>query len=135
MHELSEWFIYNKLSINMEKTTYMIFKPYSIINDIIKNQNLLLFADNVLIKRRPTSIIKYLGVFIDEMLSWKHHIISLITNNSRFIGAIYSKRSLIPYSCRRNLNFALIHSRLIYGAADGCVMCTKNSNVISYDFM
>jgi hypothetical protein len=39
----------------------------------------------------------------------------LIKKNSNFIGAIYRKRSLISYDCRKNLYFALVHSRIIYG--------------------
>jgi len=76
----------------------MIFKPHAIENDAIINQNLLLFVNNVVIKR--TLVIKYLGIFIDEMLNWKPHISSLIKKKSNFIGEIYIKCSLIPYVCQ-----------------------------------
>jgi len=51
----------------MEKTTYMIFKPHVVENDAIINQNILLFVKNVVIRR--TLGIKYLDIFIDEMLN------------------------------------------------------------------
>ena len=39
MNELYEWFICNKLSLNFEKTSKMIFRPNEIIDDIVKNCN------------------------------------------------------------------------------------------------
>jgi len=100
---------------------------YRMIYAII-NHNLLLFVNNVEIKR--TSVIEYLGIFIDEMLNWKTHTGSLIKKISNFIGSIYRKRSLIglPYVCRRNLCFALIHSILIYGIE---VFCSAQKTLLS----
>jgi len=96
-----------------KKTTCMIFKPNALENDAIINHNLLLFVNNVVIKK--TSFSKYQDIFIHEMLNWKPHIGSLIRKNLNFIGEIYRKLSLIPYFWCRNLYFAIIHSRLIYG--------------------
>jgi len=59
-----------------KKTTYMIFKLNAVENDAIINHNLLLFVNNVVIRR--TSVFKYCGIFIDELLNWKPHISRLI---------------------------------------------------------
>lgn len=113
MRELHEWFICNKLSINFEKTSYMIFKSNEYINDVIKNCNLAIRIANININR--VALVRYLGVWIDDMLQWKPHIDSIVRKNASFIGLVYKNRSLIPYICRKNLYFSLIYSRFIYG--------------------
>ena len=82
--ELNQWFICNKLSVNIEKTSYMIFKPSKGVNNIIKSSNLHLSLNGVIINR--TSVTKYLGVYIDEMLNWKEHISYLNKKISGVIG-------------------------------------------------
>jgi len=69
-----------------------------------------------MLRLREHQFLKTWGIFMDEMINWKPHISSLIRKNSNFNGAIYRKCSLISYVCHRNLYFALIHSRLIYGS-------------------
>ena len=113
LNDLNLWFISNKLSINIEKTNYMIFKPSKFINDTIKFHNLSLSVNNVSIER--TFVTKYLGVWIDEMLNWKCHISHLVKKNSSFIGIFYKKQSFLPFMCRKNLYYSLIYSNLIYG--------------------
>src|SRR6266568_3765900 len=91
----------------------MILELNEYINDVIKSCNLSLSIKNVIINR--TTLTKYLGVWIDDMLNWKPHIDSMVKKNANFIGMIYKKRSLIPYACCKNLYFSLIYSRVIYG--------------------
>jgi len=55
MNELNAWFTCNKLSINFDKTNYMIFKPNDFVNDSIKNFNLSLFVNNNEIKRTEST--------------------------------------------------------------------------------
>ena len=54
----------------------MIFKPNDSINNVIKNCNLSLKVKNITISR--TVLTKYLRVWIDDMLSWKPHIESIV---------------------------------------------------------
>ena len=68
INELNDWFICNKLSINFDKTNYIIFKSNESINNFIINCNLSLTVKNITINR--TVLTKYLGVWIDNMLSW-----------------------------------------------------------------
>ena len=68
MDKLSVWFKTNKLSLNLEKTTFMVFKPRqkrSICNIQISidNQNI--------VKLKETN---FLGVTLDENLNWKSEI-------------------------------------------------------------
>ena len=57
----------NKLSINIDKTCYSIFGPKNKITKEIK-----LLVNNIRIKNVNYS--KYLGVIIDNKLTWQYHI-------------------------------------------------------------
>ena len=78
MERVSDWLIANQLSINFKKTNYVIFKPRQ------KRLNLTNFSlkiKNNLIERK--SSIKFLGVIIDEHLSWKEHISTVAAKISK----------------------------------------------------
>ena len=62
-----EWLQYDKLSLNVLKTHYMVFTPRNkLINDIAVK------IHNVQIQRVYAT--KFLGVQIDAQLIWKTHI-------------------------------------------------------------
>ena len=67
---LDQWFRSNKLTLNVEKTNFIIFTT----PDRRKNLNIpnTLKSNNIMINR--TDQAKYLGLLIDEELSWKCHI-------------------------------------------------------------
>ena len=113
INDLNHWFICNKLSINFDKTTYMIFKPTRNVNDIIQNSKLNISVNNVVIGR--TNSTKYLGIHLDEMLCWKDHVQYLNKKISSVIGIFYSRRFLLTSDCKRTLYYSLIYPYLIYG--------------------
>jgi retron-type reverse transcriptase len=66
--KLSEWFKANKLSINVQKSSYMIFKTRQ--KRYIPEFSIEI--NNTKIKR--VNEVVFLGVVLDENLSWKPHI-------------------------------------------------------------
>ena len=68
LSSISLWMKANKLSVNTKKTKYVIFKPKQ---KKLKTMIPLVFDGNQLMQKR---VVKFLGVFIDENLSWKFHI-------------------------------------------------------------
>jgi len=112
VNNVYQWLVCNKLTINFDKTNYMIFKPTSIINNEITNLNLSLNINNVLLDR--TSSTKYLGVWLDEKLNWDIHVAQLIKKINSLIGILYRKKYLLPMHCRRNIYYSLAYSSLIY---------------------
>ena len=66
LKSVSNWIKANKLSLNLDKTSYMLFsnKITTMPNDIILNDTVI---------QRVRSV-KLLGLVIDEKLSWKAHI-------------------------------------------------------------
>lgn len=76
LQDIQNWLVCNKLVLNTDKTSYMIFKPTQFIESAITSSNLNLCTDGFQITRCYN--IKYLGIFIDDNLTWKVHINSLI---------------------------------------------------------
>ena len=65
---ISEWFKANKLTLNIDKTYYMVFHRG---RRKFKNNRELVIND---MKIRETKRIKYLSVIIDSKLNWIDHI-------------------------------------------------------------
>ena len=58
---------------------------------------------------------KYLGVLIDDNLSWKHHINYISTKISKGIGIIARLRHLVPRTTLLNIYRSLIEPYISYG--------------------
>ena len=69
VNKISDWMLANRLTLNADKTFYMIFAPPSYSSTI---SNLDLFVNNLRINRVSSS--KFLGVTIDDKLTWIDHI-------------------------------------------------------------
>ena len=94
LDKVSNWFKANKLSVNASKTNYMIMgTPHMTSAEILQNINVLL--DDTSLER--VDYTKFLGVLIDENLTWKTHINCVSKTLSRNIG-IMNKLKLYNYS-------------------------------------
>ena len=58
---------------------------------------------------------KYLGVLIDEILSWKHHINYISTKISEGVGIITRLRHLVSRTTLLNIYRSLIEPYISYG--------------------
>ena len=67
--KVSNWLIANKLSVNIKKTNYRIFKSRQ---KKLNNPNLRISIHGELIEQKRS--VKFLGVFVDKNLDWKEHI-------------------------------------------------------------
>ena len=70
---IHKWMAANKLTINKTKTKYILFNPG---NNRNCDQSLSINIGGQLIKR--VAYIQFLGVKIQETLSWKLHMLDLI---------------------------------------------------------
>ena len=66
------------------------------------------------VKVKPSKHIKYLGVILDENLSWQHHIHNLSQKLRRANGALSKLRHYIPQSVLLNIYHALFSSHMRY---------------------
>ena len=67
--QLCSGFKTNRLSVNLKKKNFVMFGSPSKIRKLRKCE---IFLDNISISRTNTA--KFLGVIIDETLSWKNNI-------------------------------------------------------------
>ena len=107
MKNLSEWFFANKLSLNIKKSNYIIFTP----RQRRQTLDLLLEINNHRLERvKETS---FLGVILDESLTWKSHISYVASKISKSIGIIYRSSFCLTRLTLRTLYFALVYPYLL----------------------
>ena len=70
--------------------------------------------DNVLSR---VSYIKFLGVTIDEKLTWKTHLLSLCTRISQITGVLYRIRDCLPPESIRMFYMTTVYPHLLYCSA------------------
>ena len=90
LENINVWMKINELSVNTSKTNYIIFRPKQ--KSITLNTSVLF--DSKPLKR--VNVVKFLGIFIDENLTWKFHIDHVCNKMSKSIGII-SKTKLSLY--------------------------------------
>ena len=106
-----DWLISNKLTLNYKKTKYMIFQKKGISKQLLKKVNLNINKNNI----KQVTIFKYLGVYLDNKLSWQEHIHNLQTKLAKFTGLVYKIRNMVPRKILMMLYNALVGSYLRYG--------------------
>ena len=74
-----DWLTAKKLSLNINKSNFVIFRPRQ--KKLNCEVNLKVFNYYISLKRK--NYVKYLGVLIDENLSWKYHIVHLASKISK----------------------------------------------------
>ena len=82
LYLLYEWICINKLSINIKKSTEIIFN----IRNSLSSIRLNIPINNIHIE--INSNIKFLGLFIDDKLNWKIHISYILRKLSKSIAIL-----------------------------------------------
>ena len=109
--QIKEWFQANKLSLNVKKTKYTLFHSVYQKDNIPLRLPVLKIDDNI-IERETKS--KFLGVILDENITWKSHIEQVENKISKNIGIIAKVSNLLNTSCLKNIYFSLVHSYVNY---------------------
>ena len=113
---LFELFNSNRLSLNAKKTNYIVLRPWHIKEDLSR---FTVEIGNTVLERigndcENTST-KFLGMHIDENISWKKHISETNKKNSRALFCIKQVKNSLPKCSLRTLYFSLIHPHICYG--------------------
>ena len=128
LQKINEWFISNKLSLNVKKNKYSFFHKPSKKDDIplvLPKLNI----NNSEIAR--TESIKFLGVLLDENLSWKTHIKYIENKISKNIGILFKARPFLNKKSLLSLCYSYIHSYINYGSVSwGCTCRTDLKKLI-----
>jgi len=81
LHHISEWFLFNGLTLNMEKTNMIKF----FTNHLLNNQQQCP-TDNCLINE--VTNIRFLGLELDNNMNWKNHVAKILPKLSRACYAV-----------------------------------------------
>ena len=114
---IKDWFTANKLSLNVEKTKYSYFHKPSKKDDIPLRLPKLII-NNYEIQREES--IKFLGVLLDQHLTWKEH--KKLTENkiAKNISILYKARPYLDKRALLCLYYSCIHSYLNYANTAWC---------------
>ena len=103
LEKVSQWLYANKLSLNIDKTSFVVF--HSLQRRIAHKLNLSISSMSV----KSVNQVKYLGLIFDSNLNWKPYLHELSKKVSRGIGVL----SKIRYYANRKILHQLYYS-IIY---------------------
>ena len=108
LKKVQKWLDANTLALNIDKTNFVVFHPLRI--KILKPVIIRFGRKNI----KRESCVKFLGILLDENLSWKFHINELSKTLSRTVGIFYKIRHFCPSDILRILYYSLFYSFLSY---------------------
>ena len=116
LKSVSTYMMHNKLHINMSKCCYIHFEPPSgTKTDKTKPEeaaSLTLKLNNIPLKKVTST--KFLGVIIDNKLSWGPHIKDLKRKLNYSISTLSRIKNCIPEDLHKDLYYTLFESHLTY---------------------
>jgi hypothetical protein len=142
LKKLANWFLSNKLAVNISKTKYIIFRskgkkienpPPVIFNNneigFPENPNLMFSLERVYVNN-PNDEHKYyklLGCYLDEYLLFDKHVDYVCAKITKSIFCSIKRVSnQLSYKALRSLYFSLVHPHLLYCSL--ILSCATNAN-------
>ena len=112
VEKVQNWLLANKLSVHyVKKSQYMLVDPS--LNKRIGEGGFELKMGNHIISR--TKSYRYLGLVLDDKLSWNEHIDEVCSKLSKVAGIIFKTRNLLSKQAMMLLYHGLAGSKLRYG--------------------
>ena len=106
LDKLKNWFATNKLSLNVTKTNFMLFSRNADAVDIEVK------IDDVIVNRVDAT--KFLGVVIDDKLTWKKHIETVKSKVSKSIFLLNRAKYVLSYDAMLILYNSIVLPHLTY---------------------
>ena len=88
----SEWFSVNKLSVNANKTKFMIFHKYQ---NVLTDSDIPQLKINNTPNERVTEL-NFLGITINEFMNWGSHSVKIANKIFRTLGIINFLKRYLP---------------------------------------
>ena len=109
LSNIASWLKINKLSLNVDKTQFMIFSRKQ--NQI---ENIVIRIEGQIIEHVTQT--KFLGVIIDEKLTWRNHVnhIHVSTKIAKGIGILIKARFCLNRETLVSLYYTFIYPYLTY---------------------
>ena len=108
-HDLNiilDWFRANSLTLNVEKTNFLLFAPDK------RKHAVYLNVDKVTIC--PSNKTKFLGVILDDKLEWTEHVKSILTKMKRNYNLMRLGANLLSKHSLKIVYYAHVYSHLSY---------------------
>jgi len=109
LKECNEWLIYNRLTLNIDKTYFIDFSNKRNQEETV----LTLKIDSKPINQ--VNQIKYLGLTFQSNLKWDSHINNIIKKLNKQIPLYYQLRDFIPATKKITIYKALSLPNILYG--------------------
>ena len=109
--KISSWLKSNKLSLNIDKTTFMLFRNKHNTRTVYP-ENIQIAIDNVPISR--VSHTKFLGVTLDDTLSWNYHNTYVTNLVSKYTGILFRLKHSLPNATLFSLYISLVLPHIQY---------------------
>jgi hypothetical protein len=121
MEKILKFFEMRKFIINASKTVFMIFSTSHQNHHIDK----IRLTEQCSIERVDS--FKYLGLYLDSHLKFNVHLNVVENKIASAAGALWKLGSKVPFYCRKNIYFSLVHSHLefmvaMWGSASNLVV-------------
>jgi hypothetical protein len=108
MLTIVNWLNTNKLSLNVKKTHYILFKSRR--KNIVLHSNVKI--NNIIIDQ--VNYTKFLGVVIDCHLLWDEHVKYIKSKISKSLGILYKAKKYLKHRNILPIYYAFIHPYFIY---------------------
>ena len=108
IEKILSWLDVNKLSLNVKKTHFMVFR---------NNRRKLTIHDTLMIRGHEIEIVestKFLGVYLDSGLTWRNHIDYIKGKIARGIGILCKARKYLKENTLITLYYSFIYPYLCY---------------------
>ena len=109
--KVSKWFDANQLTLHPNKTRYILFNSKGKeLNLTLKGTKLKQIAESA-----DEKCFKFLGLQIDEKLSWKHHCDFLLQKLTKVFYSLNRIKNIFPQQLKIQLFHSLFNSHILYG--------------------
>mgnify|MGYP000542503182 CR=1 FL=1 len=109
LEKIDVWFAVNRLSLSSSKSFAMSFsnRPH----DVDNSTNIKIGTS----KLKFELVSKFLGMLIDNRLSFSDHISHISRKISKFVGILYKVSKYSPYEVLLSMYYSFVYPYLLYG--------------------
>ena len=112
--KVSNWLTANRLTLNIKKSNFAIFRPYQKQMTIKANIMIHDNETNKTVTLESKNYVKYLGILIDSHLTFKYHIEHTTVKLSKNVGMLAKLRHFVPRKTLLQIYQSLIFPYINY---------------------
>ena len=121
LKRISQWFTKNSLTLNVDKSFYVLFKTKKKL--VNYHGNIIMGGTSV----KQADSVKFLGVHIDQHLDWNTHCQHLLTKLTMGTYSLFMTKKMLPYFSKRLIYLTNVECHLLYGISAWGPMLTKRN--------